>query len=125
VLYGAWKAEADARIEAERVAHEAAEAVRKGTPEVLDHPLEMPSIILPSVSEGIGYEYFADNDGTLLAIEAHASPMKSPEKRDALKEAAKASRATAKAAWKAAKGKGQVQARLEALEAIVEALVGK
>ena len=120
------KADADAVIAAE------AEAIRLATPVVLDRPQEMPSIILPSVSNGIGHEYFSDDDGTLLSIVAHASPMKSKAERDALKQQAKARRGAAKARrgaaktdWKNSAGQGQLQKRIEALEAIVSELLGE
>ena len=111
------EATADDIVESERLAELA-------IPEVRERSLELPSIILPSVNEGIGHEFFTDDDGTLLNIVAHASPMKSKEERDALKQVAKARRATAKTNWQNNSGNGQLQDRIEALEAIVHELMG-
>ena len=113
--------------EAEHAAQLAAEAAseldRRNTPVVYDQPLELPSLVLQSVTNAVGYEYFVDDDGTLLSIEAHASPMKSKEERDALKAAAKVRRLAAKTDWQNNKGQGQLQKRIEALETALNELM--
>ena len=120
------QAEHDAAQAAQQAAQDAAEADRKATPLVYDQPIETPSIILPSDSQGIGYEIFAADDGTLLKIVAHASPLKTKEERDALKDAAKSAHYARKADGKAksdgVKAKGAKIKKVEDLLPIIEAL---
>jgi hypothetical protein len=129
------QAEYDAQIAAQEAANAEAEAERKATPLVYDQTIETPSIILPSDSGGIGYEIFAADDGTLLKIVAHASPLKSPGERAALKASEKAAHYARKADSKtksdSVKDKGakiknaaDLIPIIEALQAQIDALGG-
>ena len=71
----AWEVEEVARIEAERVAHEAAEIERRNTPLVWDQPFEIPALVLASQSQGLGVGVVATDDGDLVTFTYHASPV--------------------------------------------------
>ena len=120
------QAEHDAAQAAQQAAQDAAEAERRAAPIVYEQSIETPSIILPSDSQGIGYEIFAADDGTLLKIVAHASPLKTKAERDALKQAVLAAHYAAKTASKAksdaVKTKGAKIKKAEDLLPIIEAL---
>jgi hypothetical protein len=97
----AWEAEEAIRIEAERIAFEAAEVERRNTPIVYDQPLEAPAIVLQSQSQGLGVGVCATDEGDLVTFTYHASPV--PEAaviRQRIAEAISAHKA-AKAAAKA------------------------
>ena len=110
----------------QQAAAAAAEAERRAAPIVYEQSIETPSIILPSDSQGIGYEIFVADDGTLLKIVAHASPLKTTAERDALKAQAKAAHEAAKVVAKAksddVKDKRKKIKKAEDLLPIIEAL---
>jgi hypothetical protein len=121
-------------------AQDAAELERQSIPIVFDTPIESQSFVFISHSTGIGYEYFVDDSGDLLKIVAHASPLKSFAERKALKvqaavdhaqrrsdQAQRRSDRTAeaqdiKAKAKSARGWRTLQAEVERLAALVEAM---
>ena len=126
----AWEAEEAARIEAERVAFAAAEAVRKNTPLVFDQPFEMPALVLASQSQGLGVGVCATDDGDLVTFTYHASPIpeaaeikrriaQAVSEHKARKQADKTERDTLKAQLADARGK------LAAVETEVEKIKGK
>ena len=123
--YDAARAIADAQA--------AAELERQSIPQVFDTPIEAQSFVFISHSTGIGYEYFVDDSGDLLKIVAHSSPLKSAKEREALKMQAKADQAqrrsvrTAEAQDIKSKANGaggwkSLQAEVERLAALVEAM---
>ncbi len=105
------EAEDAIRIEAERVAFEAAEVERKNTPIVYDQPIEMPALVLQSQTLGQGVGLVATDEGDLVTFTYHASPV--PESA-----VIKARIADAIAAHKAAKQAAKDE--LDALKAEVK-----
>ena len=79
-------------IAAEEAARQAAEAVRKNTPEIYDHPIELPALVLTSTPGGIGVGVIAGDDGEVDTFVYHASPIPTPEEIAARKAAAVAAR---------------------------------
>jgi len=120
------QAEYDAQQAAQHAAAEAADAERRVTIEIIDHPIEPTSIIIPSNSRGIGYEYFPADDGTLLNVVRHASPAISDAEAQVLKDAKKAAHYAAKVEAKAksddVKDKGAKIKNVAHLIPIIEAM---
>jgi len=118
------QAQIDAEAAEAAEAHAAAEIERKATPLVYDQPIEVPALVLPSHEAGVGVGVTATDEGYLVTFVYHSSPIPGPDEIKARKDAATAARRAARQAWRNNAGHGQLQARIEALEAAVGALIG-
>ena len=102
----------------------AADLERRNTPIVYDQPLGMPALVLQSHDAGVGVGVAASDTGELVPFTYHASPVPDAATIKARKDAATAKRAAAKKHWRNNSGQGQLQKRVETLEAIVNELLG-
>lgn len=125
--------EIDAIIAARKAAFDAAELIRKNTPIVHDQPQEMPVCVLISHDSGKGIGMFADDDGTILQIEYHASPVPPPDvirqrivaakaAHKAAKDDAESKRVKAKADVEAAQNVPALRAAVLSLQAQIDAI---
>lgn len=96
----------------------AADLEEQNIPIVYKQPIEIPALVLQSLTNAVGIGYVAADDGTLISFEYHASPVPSA-KEISLRKAASLAKYYQKKNKALSDLNGQLQVRIENLERLL------